>query len=388
MKLYFQTFVKVLLGMLAKPMWMLLVVSLCVMSLVYVRPVLWDLPVAVIDQDHSAASRSLIRNLDATAKVELHSYDNLNTARQDMIMRELFAIIIIPADFEKNVLQGKNITVPVFGDATNRLASGQIQQELGKAYQELLAGYNTRILQNAGYSPEQAALIISPIQAETVAMYNPGVSFAAIVFPGLLVMLLQHSLLIACVRVSIAVRGTPKGKPPLAVYLGALSALLPIWLFLSTVFFALWPWVLGYRQEAPMYELWLLTFPFLLAVLGLGKLVTECLRSVEMIYLTLAFVTTPVFYMSGTIWPLQAMPEWVRFIASALPSTWATKAIAGINQLDLPFSSVQGDIIMMLVLGIIYTVIGVFIGMLRDGELRHITQVLRRMFRRKHKKSV
>lgn len=388
MKLYFQTFVKVLLGMLAKPMWMLLVVSLCVMSLVYVRPVLWDLPVAVIDQDHSAASRSLIRNLDATAKVELHSYDDINTARRDMIMRELFAIIIIPADFERNVLQGKNITVPVFGDATNRLASGQIQQELGKAYQELLAGYNTRILQNAGYSPEQASLIISPIQAETVAMYNPGVSFAAIVFPGLLVMLLQHSLLIACVRVSIAVRGTPKGKPPLAVYLGALSALLPIWLFLSTVFFALWPWVLGYRQEAPMYELWLLTFPFLLAVLGLGKLVTECLRSVEMIYLTLAFVTTPVFYMSGTIWPLQAMPEWVRFIASALPSTWATKAIAGINQLDLPFSSVQGDIIMMLVLGIIYTLIGVFIGMLRDGELRHITQVLRRMFRRKRKKSV
>jgi len=383
MKLYFQTFLKVLLGMLAKPMWMLLVVSLCVMSLVYVRPVLWDLPVAVIDQDHSAASRSLIRQLDATAKVELHGYDNLETARRDMIMRELFAIIIIPTDFERNILQGKNITVPVFGDATNRLASGQIQQELSKAYQELLGGYNTRILQDAGYTPEQASLIISPIQSETVAMYNPGVSFAAIVFPGLLVMLLQHSLLIACVSVSIAVRSTPKGKPPLAVYLGALSALLPIWLFLSTVFFALWPWVLGYRQEAPMYELWLLTFPFLLGVLGLGKLVTECLRSVEMIYLTLAFVTTPVFYMSGTIWPLQAMPDWVRFIASALPSTWATKAIAGINQMDLPFSSVQNDIIMMLVLGIIYTLLGVFIGMLRDGELRRITHSLRRLFRRK-----
>lgn len=134
-----------------------------------------------------------------------------------------------------------------------------------------------------------------------------------------------------------------------------------------------------------MYELWLLTFPFLLGVLGLGKLVTECLRSVEMIYLTLAFVTTPVFYMSGTIWPLQAMPDWVRFIASALPSTWATKAIAGINQMDLPFSSVQNDIIMMLVLGIIYTLLGVFIGMLRDGELRRITHSLRRLFRRKNR---
>ena len=36
--------------------------------------------------------------------------------------------------------------------------------------------------------------------------------------------------------------------------------------------------------------------------------------------------------------------------------------------MDLPFSSVQNDIIMMLVLGIIYTLLGVFIGMLRDGN--------------------
>ncbi|EAA6477697.1 ABC transporter permease, partial [Salmonella enterica subsp. enterica] len=292
--------------------------------------------------------------------------------------------IIIPTDFQQHLLSGKNITVPVYGDGTNRLASGQIQQELSKAYQTLLNAYNTQLLTKAGYSQEQAKVIITPIRSETEPLYNPGISFAAIVFPGLLVMLLQHSLLIACVRVSIAVRSTPKGKPPLAVYLGALSALIPIWLFLSTVFFALWPWVLGYRQEAPLYVIWMFTFPFLLAVLGLGKLVTECLRSVEMIYLTLAFITTPVFYMSGTIWPLQAMPDWVRMIASALPSTWATNAMAGLNQMGLPFSDVLMDIVMMLILGVIYTVIGVFIGMLRDGELRHISHMFNRWRRHRH----
>lgn len=373
MQMYFQTFKRVLLGMLEKPMWMLLIVSLCVMSLVYAKPVLWDLPVAVINQDHSPASYSLIRSLNATPKLSLKSYDSLDDARHDMIMRELFAIIIIPTDFEKKLLNGKDVTVPVFGDATNRLASGQIQQELMLAYQQLLDSYNGRILQNAGFSLEQSKILLKPIQGETIGMYNPGVSFAAIIFPGLLVMLLQHSLLIACVRVSIAVRSTPKGKPPLAVYLGALSALIPIWLFLSAVFFALWPWVLGYRQEAPLYQIWMLTFPFLLAVLGLGKLITECLRSVEMIYLTLAFVTTPVFYISGTIWPLQAMPDWVFATSSVLPSTWAVNAMAGINQMGLSFQSILGDIVMMLILGVVYTVLGTLVGMLRNGELRHIT---------------
>ncbi|WP_323852218.1 ABC transporter permease [Xenorhabdus szentirmaii] len=378
--LYWQTFRNVFLGMLEKPLWLLLIISLCIMSLVYVRPSLWDLPVAVIDQDHSHMSRALIRRIDSTAKVEVKGYNNLDNARQDMLLRKIFAIIIVPVDFEKHLLSGINVTVPVYGDATNRLANGQIQQDLALAYQQLLSEFNGALLLKAGFSTEQVKLLLQPIRGETIGLFNPGISYAAIVFPGLLVMLLQHSLLIASIRVSVAIRGTPKGKPPLPVYLGALSALIPIWLFLSVIFFVLWPWVLGYRQDAPIYLLLLLTFPFLLAVLGLGKLVTECLRSVEMIYLTLAFITTPIFYISGTIWPIQAMPDWVRMISSALPSTWATKAIAGINQMGLPLHSVFKDIGMMLLLGVIYMILGILVGMLRNGELRGVTQRIKRFF--------
>ncbi|PHM59824.1 ABC transporter permease [Xenorhabdus sp. KK7.4] len=381
-KMYWQTFRTVLLSMLEKPMWLMLIVSLCVMSLVYVKPTLWDLPVAVIDQDNSHMSRALIRHVDATAKVETKNYASLADARADMLHREIFAIIIIPTDFEKRLLGGKNVTVPVYGDATNRLANGEIQQDLILAYQKLLSEYNTKLLLKSGFSTEQVKVLLQPIKGETVGLFNPGVSYAAIVFPGLLVMLLQHSLLIASVRVSIAIRETPKGKPPLPVYLGALSALLPIWLFLSVIFFVLWPWILGYRQDAPIYQLLLMTFPFLLAVLGLGKLVTECLRSVEMIYLTLAFITTPVFYISGTTWPIQAMPDWVRVISSALPSTWATKIIAGMNQMNMPLQSMLGDIAMILLLGVIYMILGILVGMLRNGELRELRGFMKHLRRK------
>ncbi|BET98381.1 ABC transporter permease [Xenorhabdus taiwanensis] len=378
--LYWQTLRDVFLGMLEKPMWLLLIVSLCVMSLVYIRPSLWDLPIAVIDQDNSHASRTLIRRIDSMAKVAPQIYSNLDDARRDMLQRTIFAIIIVPVDFEKRLLNGQNVTVPVYGDATNRLANGQIQQDLALAYQQLLSEYNGKLLLQSGFSIEQVKTLLQPIRSETIGLFNPGVSYAAIIFPGLLVMLLQHSLLVACVRVSITLREAPKGNPPLPVYLGTLSALIPIWLFLSVIFFILWPWILGYRQDAPIYLVLLLTFPFLLTVLGLGKLVTECLRSVEMIYLTLAFITTPIFYISGTIWPPQAMPEWVRVISSALPSTWATKAIAGVNQMGLPFHNVYKDIGMMLLLGVMYMVLGILVGMLRNKEFRYIIQRIKQFF--------
>lgn len=377
MSSYWKTFSKVLMSMLERPMWLMLILSLCIMSMVYANRTVWDLPVGVIDQDHSTASRQLIRQLDATPKIAIQTYDNLDEAKRDLGWRKLFAVIIMPVDLEKKILNGKNIEIPVFGDATNRLANGQIQQDVVAAYQQLLGQYNTSLLMRGGFSERQAQVIMMPIQSQTLDVFNPGISFAAIIFPGLLVMLLQHSLLIACVRVSIVLKGTPGGKPSLPVYLGGLSALLPIWLFLSIVLFVLWPWVLGYRQTATIPEILLLTFPFLLAVLGLGKLVTECLRSVEMIYLTLSFITTPVFYLSGTIWPLQAMPQWVRAISSMIPSTWATKAIAGVNQMGLSLRDVGGDVAMLLLLGAVYTLIGIGVGAVRNRVN------LRNLFRRR-----
>lgn len=380
-KTWWTTFRKVLTGLLDKPMWMMLLLSLCVMSLVYANRTVWDLPVAVVDQDHSTASRMLTRQLDATSKVATVAYDSLAQAEHDLALRKLFAVIIMPVDLEKKILAGQNIVIPVYGDATNRLANGQIQQDVLAAYQAILTQYNTDLLLSSGFSERQASVVLSPIVGQTLDVFNPGISFAAIIFPGLLVMLLQHSLLIASVRVSIVLNSGPSGKPAIPAFLGGISALIPVWLFLSIVLFVLWPWILGYRQTASIPEILLLTFPFLLAVLGLGKLVTECLRSVELIYLTLAFITTPVFYISGTIWPLQAMPAWVRGVSSMLPSTWATKAIAGVNQMGLPFKDVGGDILMLLILCLFYTFIGIAVGMLSDGVR------LRAMFRPKHRNS-
>ncbi|MBK5071566.1 ABC transporter permease [Budviciaceae bacterium CWB-B4] len=383
MKAYFRGFMMIMNRMLEKPMWMLLLFSLCVMSLVYVNHSVWDLPVAVVDLDHSSASRMVTRSLDASSKIAVRSYSNTEEAQQDLAARKLFAVVVLPHNMEKRILHGENVTIPAYGDATNRLANGQIEQDVISAYRSMTLSYNSEILMNNGFTPVQIQRILSPINAQSIDLFNPGISFAAITFPGLMVMLLQHTLLIAGTRTSIVLHTLPQGKPPLPVYLGCLSALIPIWLFLSVILFVVWPMLLGYRQTASIPEILLLTFPFILATLGFAKLITECLRSVELIYLTLAMVTTPVFYISGTIWPLQLMPKWVWFITHLLPSTWATNAIASVNQMGLSITEVGGDVVMLLVLGASYATLGWLVGALRDGHLRRFITHMRH---RSHKK--
>jgi ABC-2 type transport system permease protein len=372
LKMFWSSFLKIFFLMLMRPIWLLLLLSVSLMSLVYINGTITNLPVAIVDQDHTPTSRGLIRSLETSSKIGTIIYESSLQAYDDINNRKLFAVITIPRDLEKRLLSGEEVTIPAYGDASSRLANGLIQVDIKGIYQQILTQYNTRIMRNSGFSDEQIKIILSPIKAQTEPLYNAGISFAAITFPGLLVMLLQHSFLIASTRINITLNSLPQGRPPKIVILGSLCGLLPIWLFLSIVLFGLWPWVLGYRQLAGIIEILTMTFPLLLGALGLSKLLTECLRRTEMIYLTLAFLTTPVFYLSGTIWPIDAMPHWVQFVTYLLPSTWATNMIAGVNQMGLGLSDNLYNIFMILLLGIIYSALGLFISALREGRARRL----------------
>ncbi|OCG10211.1 ABC transporter permease [Gilliamella sp. wkB178] len=369
-KIFWSSFVRIFFLLLGRPMWLLLLLSVSLMSLVYSNGTITNLPVAIVDLDHTPASHSLIRSLNTSTKIEISMYESSLQAYDDINTRKLFAVITIPRNFEKKLLNGEEITIPAYGDASSRLANGLIQLDLRGIYQQILTDINTKIMRNSGFSDKQINIILSPINGQTEPLYNAGISFAAITFPGLLVMLLQHSFLIAATRTNITLSSLPQGKPPKIVVFGSLCGLIPIWLFLSIVLFGLWPWVLGYRQLASIPEILVMTFPLLIGVMGLSKLVTECLRRTEMIYLTLAFLTTPVFYLSGTIWPIDAMPLWVQFVSYLLPSTWATNMIAGVNQMGISLSDNLLNIFMILLLGLIYSCMGIFICALREGRVR------------------
>lgn len=338
MKNYLQILRETLKAMLSKPMWLMVVASVCITSLPYMNHTALDLPVAVVDEDHSDVSRELVRLLDSAPKVAVVGYDSLPQAKRDLAWRELYAIIVIPLNFEKRLLRGEALVIPYFGDATNRMANGQIQQDISAVYSALTNRYNAALLEREGFTATQAQVVLSPLVGQLTDLFNPGISFAAIVLPGLLSLILQHSLLLGCTRGNIMLRGgTPRYmRQPLSTRFGRYSAQLLIWTVLAMLFYVIWPHLLGYRQSASFFMLLGIVLPFLIAVIALSEFIAELLPTEESVYLTMTFITLPLFYMAGYSWPEQAMPDWVRWLADAIPSTWAIRAIAEMNQMDLP----------------------------------------------------
>ena len=320
MKNYLQILRETLKAMLSKPMWLMVVASVCITSLPYMNHTALDLPVAVVDEDHSDVSRELVRLLDSAPKVAVVGYDSLPQAKRDLAWRELYAIIVIPLNFEKRLLRGEALVIPYFGDATNRMANGQIQQDISAVYSALTNRYNAALLEREGFTATQAQVVLSPLVGQLTDLFNPGISFAAIVLPGLLSLILQHSLLLGCTRGNIMLRGgTPRYmRQPLSTRFGRYSAQLLIWTVLAMLFYVIWPHLLGYRQSASFFMLLGIVLPFLIAVIALSEFIAELLPTEESVYLTMTFITLPLFYMAGYSWPEQAMPDWVRWLADAI----------------------------------------------------------------------
>ncbi|WP_145521806.1 ABC transporter permease, partial [Yersinia aldovae] len=122
---YWKAFCHVLIHLIKKPLWLLVLISLSMMSLVYGNHV-WKLPVALVDLDHSNMSRSLARKLNSMSRLEIIHYSVEMDTRKDLANKKIFSVIIIPKDTEKNILKGEDISIQASGDATNRLPNGLI----------------------------------------------------------------------------------------------------------------------------------------------------------------------------------------------------------------------------------------------------------------------
>ena len=90
-----------------------------------------NLPVAVVDMDNSATSRTLIRQLDAfeQTKVVMLSH-SFTEARQEMQKGNVYGIFYIPEDFAKEATSGKQPKLSYYTNNTYLIAASLLFRDM------------------------------------------------------------------------------------------------------------------------------------------------------------------------------------------------------------------------------------------------------------------
>ena len=138
-----------------------------------------NLPVAVVDLDHTSLSRKVALMTDATPIAAIdRSYSNFTEAKNALYEGKVDAVLLIPGGMEKNILKGENSSIELYVNNANVIKGSLLSSNIQKAIKTLSAGIKLQKHLNSGETEKQAIAQIMPIQVNSEILFNPFTSYA------------------------------------------------------------------------------------------------------------------------------------------------------------------------------------------------------------------
>jgi len=334
----------------------------------YVNEALRNVPIAVVDRDHTPASREFIRAVDASADVAVvEQYADMPTAERAVFARSLSGILYIPQHFERDLLHGRQAPVAVYGDASYFLIYQRIAGAVSSVAATMGAKVESARLVAGGVDPVIAAAAVDPMPLTAVPLFNPQGGYATYVLPAALVLILQQILLIGVGLLGTlpdAARSVPSTTPqpgPAVTVIGKLCAYLAIQAVLLPFYLIALPYLYGLPRLGGVAEIMLFAVPFVLAVGSLGMVLAAIFKTPLAVQLSMAALGLPFFFLAGFAWPTEAIPPAIRTLSLLVPSTSAIDGFVDITQLGAHIGELQGTFLILCTLAAVYGTMAVLL---------------------------
>jgi ABC-2 type transport system permease protein len=288
---------------------------------------------AVQDRDQSAKSRELVADF-----VESGYFDLVATpgARDDLEVlterRTAVAILVIPEGYASDIASGRTTEVQLLLDGAD---SGTATTVLGYAG-ALVGESNSEALRRTMVRGGGEAPV--GISYRPRVWYNPDLSSTQFLVPGLMGVLLMLSAVLATALsiVREKERGTieqlrvaPLGT--LELILGKTLPYLVISFIASILILMAARLLFGVEVKGSYVSLMAATLLYLVGALGLGILISTIADSQAIAFQGGLLVSLlPAVLLSGFIFQLRGMPEWLQVVTYAVPARYYLVILRGV----------------------------------------------------------
>ncbi len=342
-----------------------------VYSIAYSNQVVREIPTAVVDLDQSTTSRQWLKMIDATPDLSIrYQTGSMAEAEELFWNNEVKAIVLLPEGFEKNLLTGRQSTASLYADAANFLLYKNTLQSAMAASGTFAAGVEFKRLLAEVDRPELAMQSIQPVQSRVYNLFNPAGSYGSFVMPGLMLLILQQTMLIGIGLVGGAGRERKRSAMesfgirfvdhPFAAIMGKSLAYFLIGLFnLLFVTVLVYHWF-HFPVKGEFLNVLLLGIPFLLSTTFLGMTISLLFKHREHSIMALVFLSPIVLFLSGLSWPAEAIPHLLQQVFKIFPTGFAIPAYLRIRLMGVSLKEVQPEMIALLIQMLVYFLLAGF----------------------------
>jgi len=283
-----------------------------------------NINLGVVDQDHSEYSRLMINKIISSGYFRLKDYSP--AFKQGMKAIELDKTDLtleIPPHFERDLVKDNEATLFIAVDAINGVKAG-----LGGAYiQQIIQDYNqdvrTQWIQAPRFDPQPT------IDVASSDWYNPNMNYKVFMVPGILV------VLVTMIGSSFAANNIVREKEmgtieqinvsPIKKYQFILGKLIPFWMLaisVMTIGLIIARFVYGIVPVGSYFTIYVFAAIYLVAILGLGLLLSTYAQTQQQSMLVSFFVTMIFNLMSGLYTPIESMPVWAQWVTKFNPVSY------------------------------------------------------------------
>jgi ABC-2 type transport system permease protein len=299
----------------------------------------------VLDGDHSAESRALIRAYEATGYFTISHYAKNEAEVSDLLDQgTVRAALVIPADYGQRVLAGEAVDVGFLIDGSDPTVANSIRAaalQTGQAQRQALAA--------GGGS----------LEVRPTIWYNPGLKSVNYMIPALMGMIMQF---LATMLTSMAiVRERELGTieqlsvtpiRPVELVVGkTLPYVLVSFLGLIEVLIIGMFWF-GVPINGSISLLLALSSLFLLGSLGIGILISTVSGTQQEAMLMSFLIMLPSIFLSGFFFPLEAMPWALRMMSYLVPLRYMLIIIRGIVLKGVGMAALHSEVLILAIFSV------------------------------------
>ncbi len=283
-----------------------------------------NIKLAVVDQDRSEYSRQLINKITASGYFILTDYSTSYPKSLQQVEDDKADLVLqIPASFEKNLVKESEAQLFMALNAING-----VKANLGGAYlRTIIQEYNRQVrtewIQFPRFSPE------TTIEVTSSNWFNPSMNYKYFMVPGILVILL--TMVGANLAAINIVREKEIGTieqinvTPIKKHLFILGKLIPFWilgLLVLSIGLLIARIAYGILPLGSFATIYIFAALYLLAVLGLGLLVSTYATNQQQAMLISFFLMMIFILLGGLYTSIDSMPYWAQMITRFNPVSY------------------------------------------------------------------
>jgi ABC-2 type transport system permease protein len=330
-------------------------------NFMYLPQVVRGVPVAVVDEDHTAQSRLFVRRLSASPQLSVvRRCAQREEAQQALRRGEVQGVVCLPRQFARRLQRGPQDALYVMQGSTASLLTYAALQESVTAVAASMRS------SSAGGRAGGGLTVV------TLPVYNPTGGYGTYLIPAVLMVILFQTLLMAS-----AVRAGTDYQSRYRPYFAVVRRRVPTWkgaarwvlsrglvwagVYGVMAFFVvgLVPWLFDLPHAGSPLTLAVLMAAYLAATIAFALACAPLFRDAEGGLVYIAFFSVGYLFLSGVSYPLELMPAAWRFVRMLFPVCPATLAYVEAQTMGAPISDISSQILWLFLQAKIYLSVAV-----------------------------